>query len=205
LRIRDCFTIPEGQKATEKAFGRVLLASVCSVFLCMACLVGTTLAWFTVSVENPGNVIEIAVPEVSVSEETDSTESALKRLTFTHNNDPDDFGSHGNIYVTVHFVDVNLNPVSFLLDADTYSYSIEIGDTISYTYEVSWSAPSNTDRYDGNPIRLPEEETDPSPSPSVDPNPETSPEVTPTPVPTPTPTPDATPTPTPPPAAENNS
>lgn len=60
MRIKELFTVPEGKKVTEKVFARVLLSSVCSILLCMACLAGTTWAWFTVSLENRGNEIRIA-------------------------------------------------------------------------------------------------------------------------------------------------
>lgn len=60
MRMKDWFTVPSGAKVTEKMFGRVLFSSVCSVLLCMACLAGTSWAWFTAGIENAGNVIQIA-------------------------------------------------------------------------------------------------------------------------------------------------
>lgn len=59
MRLKDLFTVPEGQKVTEKYFHRVLISSICSILLCMSCLAGTTWAWFTVSIENQGNEIQI--------------------------------------------------------------------------------------------------------------------------------------------------
>ena len=60
MRIKTLFSIPEGERVTEKALRRVLISSICSILLCMTCLVSATWAWFTVSIENTGNVIEIA-------------------------------------------------------------------------------------------------------------------------------------------------
>ena len=60
MRIKNLFCVPEGKKVTEKMFAKVLVSSICSILLCMACLVGTTWAWFSVSVENTGNEIQIA-------------------------------------------------------------------------------------------------------------------------------------------------
>lgn len=60
MRIKDLFTVPAGTKVTEKVFGKVLLSTVCGVLLCMACLAGTTWAWFVVGIENAGNEIQIA-------------------------------------------------------------------------------------------------------------------------------------------------
>lgn len=71
MRIKELFTVPEGKKITEKMFGRVLISSVCSILLCMACLIGTTWAWFTVNIENTGNEIQIAIvkPIVTVTKD----------------------------------------------------------------------------------------------------------------------------------------
>ena len=68
MRMKELFAVPEGKKITEKMFGRVLISSVCSILLCMACLIGTTWAWFTVSIENEGNEIQIAevIPSVVI-------------------------------------------------------------------------------------------------------------------------------------------
>ena len=60
MRAIHLFTAPEGQKMTEKVFGRLLLSSICSILLCMACLASTTWAWFTVSMNNRENLIQIA-------------------------------------------------------------------------------------------------------------------------------------------------
>lgn len=60
MRIKELFTVPDGTKVTERIFTKVLLSSICSILLCMVCLVSTTWAWFTVSIENQGNVIQIA-------------------------------------------------------------------------------------------------------------------------------------------------
>ena len=68
MKIKELFTVPEGQKVTEKVFRRVLISSICSILLCMSCLVSTTWAWFTVSIENQGNEIQIVDFEVSVTQ-----------------------------------------------------------------------------------------------------------------------------------------
>ena len=67
MRIREWFSVPEGKRITEKCLYRVLLSSVCSILLCMGCLAGTTWAWFTVSIENRGNEIQIATVTANVS------------------------------------------------------------------------------------------------------------------------------------------
>jgi len=66
MRLKDLLSVPAGKKVTEKQLYRVLISSVCSILLCMSCLAGTTWAWFTVSLENTENIIEIGKPTVQV-------------------------------------------------------------------------------------------------------------------------------------------
>ncbi len=63
MKLAHLFTVPTGEKVTEKAFLRVLISSVCSMLLCMGCLFGTTWAWFTLEINNPKNEIQIAKVE----------------------------------------------------------------------------------------------------------------------------------------------
>ena len=60
MKLAQLFTVPTGEKVTEKAFLRVLISSICSMLLCMGCLFGTTWAWFTVEINNSENEIQIA-------------------------------------------------------------------------------------------------------------------------------------------------
>lgn len=57
----------KGQKVSEKVFGRVLISSICGIFLCLACLVSATWAWYVVGIENPDNTIEIATVTAHVT------------------------------------------------------------------------------------------------------------------------------------------
>lgn len=77
MRIKELFTVPDGTKITEKVFSRVRLSSICSILLCMACLAGTTRAWFTVSIENTENVIQIATVRANVSITTDGVRGVV--------------------------------------------------------------------------------------------------------------------------------
>lgn len=67
MRMKMLFEIPEETKVTEKVFARVLISSVCSILLCMACLAGTTWAWFVASIENTDNIIQIATVRKNVT------------------------------------------------------------------------------------------------------------------------------------------
>lgn len=75
MRIYELFTVPEGKKVTEKMFGKVLICSVLSIFLCMVCLISTTWAWFAVSIDNGANEVKIATATPVV--EVKNAESAI--------------------------------------------------------------------------------------------------------------------------------
>ena len=98
MRLKDLFSVPTGQKITEKHLRRVLVSSICSILLSMGCLVSVTWAWFVVSIENTGNVIQIGSPEidVDVDELKDETGSAEYAYTYEvlieHMGDSDDLG-----------------------------------------------------------------------------------------------------------------
>ncbi len=67
MGFEKLFSVSAGQKVTEKDLYRVLVSSICSILLCMACLVQTTWAWFTVSIENTDNVIQIATVTTDIA------------------------------------------------------------------------------------------------------------------------------------------
>ena len=77
MRIKSFFTVPEGTKVSEKMFGRVLVSSVCGILLCMACLLSTTWAWFTVGVENRGSEIQIARVTADITVKNAENESEI--------------------------------------------------------------------------------------------------------------------------------
>ena len=64
--IKYLFTVPKNQKVTEKAMMRVLVSTICSILLCVTCLVSTTWAWYTVSLTSENNVIKTGTwsPEI---------------------------------------------------------------------------------------------------------------------------------------------
>ncbi len=67
MLFKNLFTVPTGQKVTEKHLRRVLVSSICGILLCMSCLAGTTWAWYTVEIENRGNEIQIATVTADVN------------------------------------------------------------------------------------------------------------------------------------------
>ncbi len=165
MRIKELFTVPEGTKVTEKLFGKVLLSTVCSILLCMACLVSTTWAWFTLEIENSGNEITIAeanpIPQimlgdslVSPSEENvytlpEDTYSVVLRLD-TDATGPDDLNRpRGKVYVLM-LVSHNGTPYSYYFTFDgtpgeqkRFDNLQIAGGTATVSFCVSWVEPAS--------------------------------------------------------------
>lgn len=175
MRLKNLFTVPRGQKVTEKHLHRVLISSICSILLCMSCLVSTTWAWFAVSIENTGNEIQIGEPKIHLtvggSAYVSGTElsDADIPLHMVHANKTDAFDKKSTLYVTLTILsDSGTTTVYQTLDArNNYSAAINIknhtGKSCSLRWTVSWFAPANADALTDNTITLEAEEpTQPS-------------------------------------------
>ena len=57
MQMKGMFSLKAGQIVTEKYLRQVLVTSICGILLCMSCLIGTTWAWYAVSIENNDNEI----------------------------------------------------------------------------------------------------------------------------------------------------
>lgn len=79
------FSVPEGEKIKEKYFRRMLAASICSILLCVTCLVSVTWAWFSVSVEYPDNALQMGEFRVGFDVENlaDSTEEMIQTFVLS--------------------------------------------------------------------------------------------------------------------------
>ena len=151
MRIKELFTVPEGAKVTEKMFGKVLFSSVCSILLCMACLVSTTWAWFAVSIENEENVIQIGTADVKVTVNNAATPfesgSALPQgkctISIENSNSSDDFDRKATLYVTLSFNDEVAGYI--VLDAENqYKAMLEgsVGNSVKLVWTASWFRPA---------------------------------------------------------------
>ena len=166
MLFKNLFTVPTGQKVTERHLTRVLVASICSILLCMGCLVSTTWAWFTLSIENTGNEIWIGEPKIHLTIDGEAYVSGTEpsgsnvQLTMTHANESDDFDKKSTLYVTlnVHCGEETTSVYVILNEVNGYSALVNIqndtGASYSVTWTVSWFAPPNATAWDGNPIVL---------------------------------------------------
>ena len=157
MRLKDLFTVPPGQSVTEKHLRRVLISSICSILLCMSCLVGTTRAWFTVSIEDTENVIWIGEPNVTMAVDaaTVQDEAALSAgihsVTVNHGNPADPLGKKSTLYVTLTFRYTGGNTAVYTaLTADNgYTSTIEVrnetGAACTMVWEATWFPPFGID------------------------------------------------------------
>lgn len=163
MKIKDLFTVPPGEKVTEKHLRRVLISSVCSILLCMTCLVSTTWAWFTVSIENTGNAIWVAIPAVSVEVNGAAVESGVtlgsgvNTVKISHGNTADDLDRKSVLYVILTVKGSSgstttkytvLNHENGYIDELT----VNAAEEAVLRWEVSWFAPSTTEPVSGGVI-----------------------------------------------------
>ena len=166
MRTKTLFSITDGEKVTEKALRRVLISSICSILLCMTCLVSTTWAWFAVSIENTGNVIQIGKPEIKLTvadmEYNSGTELSDTdiALNVVHTNNADDFDKKSVLYVTLTIQNDGGTSTVYttLNESNNYSAAINIknstGKPCSFSWTASWFTPVNAVALTHNTIIL---------------------------------------------------
>ena len=153
MRLKDLFTVPEGQKVTEKHLRRVLICSICSILLCMTCLISETWAWYTVTLDNPGNEIWIGTAEVKtqiggqeVSSPCTLTGESVA-LAITHGNQKDDLQYRCDLYVTLTLTgNGQTTTLCAALNAQNdYTKTVTLNGFNGYTlsWTTSWFAPNN--------------------------------------------------------------
>jgi len=153
MRIKDLFTVPTNQKVTERHLYRVLISSVCSILLCMASLAGTTWAYFTVSVENEGNVIQTAEnPRYTLLVDGQAVESGGElangehTIDISHDSEADDLQKKSTLYVTFSVDEVTYG---YIILGGEYPHSTSVKvcnvEPCVLTWTVSWFMPGNPD------------------------------------------------------------
>ena len=178
MRIKDLFTVPSGQKVTEKHMRRVLISSICSILLCMTCLVSTTWAWFAISIENEQNEIVTAEltdlltdltvrqGETRIEPSNDGSFSIKKdteyELTITRIPNTDDLNQkmkfYGSFIIRYTEGEEDKTEIYRATIIDTFSISIKINTNAKLSIEVSWLEPKNGTWLTGDPITIEVEE-----------------------------------------------
>lgn len=179
MKMKCLFTVPQGEKVTEKHLRRVLISSICSILLCMACLASTTWAWFTVGIENTDNVIEMAtatasvqISPVAITDENgayilNAGENYTVTVTVSgYDSEVDAFGIKGKIYVKMSAT-VSGEPEQIVWfefsgnGTQVVELTVYEGTTLCF-YPISWETPSSDGRV-GTALILGEEPTEATP------------------------------------------
>lgn len=160
MGIAKLFAVPQGQKVTEKHLRRVLAASLCSILLCMTCLVGITWAWYTVDIENIDNVIVIGTPEIRLTVDGQTPESGGElaagshSVILEHGNREDDLQQKAALYVTFTLQGGGgiTNGCVVLNGENQYAAELTVENNTQEpcvcSWEVSWFAPANAQLLD---------------------------------------------------------
>lgn len=170
MQLKDLFTVPVGQKVTEKHLRRVLISSICSILLCMSCLVGTTWAWFTVSIENKDNVIRVGRPEVTVTIDGNLFTSGGTLLAgenvvkIDRIANQDDLQKKMECYVILSLQrDSETLGIHKIIVSESSAVTIKTNSDCKLSWEVSWLAPSGADEIENGVITVTtEDDTNPS-------------------------------------------
>lgn len=170
MRFRDLFTVPTGQKVTEKHLRRVLISSICSILLCMTCLVSTTWAWFAVSIVNTDNVIQIGTPEVTVTVNGasftpgDSLSTGEYLVTINRTVNEDDLQQKMEFFVILTIQSDSETPAIYKLAvSESSSVTIQTNGDCKLSWVASWFLPASADEISNGVIVVTAEDgTDPS-------------------------------------------
>ena len=190
MRLKDLFTVPTGQKVTEKHLRRVLISSICSILLCMTCLVGATWAWFTVSIENTDNVIQIAtVTQLVEIKKGDTVVSPVGTASYSLSKGTYTIGVHiendatgsddlnrlqGKVYVVMIVTHNNMSESYFFTFDGKQAESKELSGfkigsgTAIVNFSVSWVEPASATPVGSETVVIGEIPTEPSTEPSTE-------------------------------------
>lgn len=178
MRLKDLFTVPAGQKVTEKHLRRVLISSICSILLCMSCLVSTTWAWFAVSIENTGNVIQIGTPEVTVTVGStpftsgENLAAGEHEVIINRTVNQDDLQKKMECFVILTIQRNSETPAIYKIAVSESSLvTIKTNGDCVLSWEASWFAPASANEISNGIITVfAENTTDPSTEPTTAPS-----------------------------------
>jgi len=182
VRFKDLFMVRKGEKVTEKCLLRVLVSTICSILLCMSCLLGTTWAWFTVSVVDAGNVIQIG-PEVAVTvndqpfafgDKLVPGATDLRQVTLIRVGEADSFEQSKPLYVVLTLrCGEDTSSAYVVLEGKSKPILVKLNGESELTWSVYWSQPGNVQPLNENealsiPQTVLEESTEPPTEPPTE-------------------------------------
>lgn len=182
MLFKNLFTVPTGQKVTEKHLRRVLVSSLCGILLCMSCLAGTTWAWYTVEIENRGKEIQIATVTADVNVLDAESNAVLPEddgnyifetgtYTVRINLENDATEAKNPVYVVISVSSGEENAYYYLtFENQNTEVELQVGaDSATVSFSVSWVRPVSATAVNGETIVIGE-----APGKAVDPSTETT-------------------------------
>lgn len=142
--MKNIFSENEVQKVSEEYLRHVLVTSICSILLCMCCFVGATWAWYTVSVDNIENAIQVAaepkaVVKINGEYGTELVANQINEVTIENIGDSDDFKKKSTLYVTL---SGNGNVIGYVTLNHIANIQIETDGKCTLSFITSWFKPS---------------------------------------------------------------
>ncbi len=149
--LKSVFYVPKHAKPTDENIRRLLVPSFLGILLCMVCLVGTTWAWFTASVQTQPQNIETANYDITVLVEDGNNRPLEKR--------EGDYYLSANTEYTITLTAGGTAPSGGyckleggekplyseqLLPGNTLSFKFIPSGTASYTFTAVWGSYSGT-------------------------------------------------------------
>jgi len=148
-------------KSYNNYFNRILLCSICCIFLCIGCMVKPTWAWFAVSVENTNNVIEVGEPSLAVSFDGTEISSEVSFLSepmlpageydihLENSSEADDLNQKSTLYVTF---TIDGEELGYVMFDEEMSITLKAEKDCSLSWVVSWFVPNHAEMLTENVI-----------------------------------------------------
>ena len=184
--ISKLFTVPKGEKVTEKAMLRVLISSICGIILCVSGLVTSTWAWYTVNVETASLSSQVATHKPMVQFDGDWVElrelkiiagdSAVMKLRFDTDATPGSLARTPGRYLIITHVDDQSVPLDswwICLNDDAYTdwtadLTISALSEVTVQFATAWHAPETGTQLQGNTLVLGTEESSQAQTPGTE-------------------------------------
>ncbi|MBR5140193.1 MAG: hypothetical protein IKV16_03975 [Clostridia bacterium] len=145
------------EKLTDKAFSRLMIASVIGILICIFCLCSTTWAWFNASSSADGNTLSASQFKLDITV-LDESEATVSPFTDPQGNTVYVFDEVGTYTVKLKMSDVTTANKGFGIlkvddkvyytasinpDNDPFIFMIEIAEAgVSLSFSSSWGYPS---------------------------------------------------------------
>lgn len=173
--LKNLFSVPKGKKVTEADMKRVLVSSVCGILLCMTCLISSTWAWYTVSMETAAFTIDVADAKLAIEvngAQVDGTSVVLTPavetvvdVTFTPAQTPDALNVTPQRYIIMTVIDELEQPLGTYYVAckdDVTQVKLLTDAACTVYFTPAWQIPPTGKQFPAESFKLVEATTEPT-------------------------------------------